>query len=510
MKRIIVIFLCVVTPALGMTQPGFIKVYDDSIPDKTLFRDMVVDKDTVVLYSVAWDGEGRQGMRFYKMDSLGNILSMKSYIDTSEWLVYSSGRKKIIATSDGGYAITGGIFSSLGPPYLLKVHHNLELDILKKYPSGNMSGGNSLVQMPDGGYMVLCWNVDNANNTKYSMVIRTDAEGEELWRKTYPVMDIRVLTVDLKKIDSNTFWVLAARSEILNFPNQVTWSNAYIFAIDSLGELKWDWEAKASDNIAWAWDCDLLDDGGMFCIGGTWEELSNSPGSYRSRPQIFRLDSDKNVVWQHIYSELYGASQYYRQMVKLPDNNYLVTGEMFPSFTPDGLPTAAMRGVHLKISPEGDSIWLRQDSVYENNTTKKVVIRGTGLLSSGSIVSMGTINTNTGPYGFLIKLSPNGCVDTLHCWPVANEPEIPGRRQALSVYPNPANDYVILSNNGVPFRKRSSIQLIDGLGRTVARIFPQGEADIRIDVANRPAGVYFYRYLVDGMEESVGRIVVEE
>lgn len=358
--------------------------------------------------------------------------------------------------------------------------------------------------------MVLCWNVDNANNTQHPMIIRTDAEGEELWRTYYPEPDVLKQSIAIKSVDSNTYLVFSARADKIVFPNQQTWANAYIFAIDSLGNEKWDWEAKDVSGIAGAWDCDVLENGSMVCVGTTWEELSNSPGSYRSRPQIFRLDSDKNVVWQHIYSELYGASQYYRQMVKLPDNNYLVTGEMFPSFTPDGLPTAAMRGVHLKISPEGDSIWLRQDSVYENNTTKKVVIRGTGLLSSGSIVSMGTINTNTGPYGFLIKLSPNGCVDTLHCWPVANEPEIPGRRQALSVYPNPANDYVILSNNGVPFRKRSSIQLIDGLGRTVARIFPQGEADIRIDVANRPAGVYFYRYLVDGMEESVGRIVVEE
>ena len=501
-KYLILLLVCIL-PFWGQAQPGFIKPYDDSIPDKSIFEDMLVDNDTLVLYSEAWNSFGVQGKRFYRIDSLGNILNQMSYYtDTTGWLLSSYGRKKIIATVDGGYAITGGVSGSTGRPYILKVKHDLTLDMLGIYPSVNKASGTSLVQLPDEGYMILCWNVDTPNNTQHPLIIRIDKNGQEFWRKTYPEPSLLKASIDIKKIDDNTYLVFSMRAEIPPFPDHSTWANAYLFTIDSLGAVKWDWEAKPSDNIAMAWDCDLLSDGSMVCVGRTWEEYAIiSPGSYTSRPQIYRIDPDGNVVWQHIHSFLTGFQEF-RQMVKTPDGNYLATGYL-P--IPGQVPTK--KAMHFKFTPDGDSLWMRLDSVYETNLNWYDRITGTGLLSSGSIVSIGTAYKSGARYGFMMKLSPNGCIDTLNCWPVATEPEIISE-QSLSVFPNPAYDFVTLSMTGV-FRNGAEIQLVDVLGQAVGAVFPQGEK-VQVDVSDWAAGIYFYRYLVDGTVLDVGRIVVEK
>ena len=481
-------------------QPGFIKAYDASVSDKAWFQDMLIDNDTIVLYSIAWDDDGVQGIRFLKMDSLGQVLQAQFFADTTDVLSFTVFRKKIIKTSDGGYAICGGTAKLIADPYLLKVNHQLELEVLKKYPSGKNTAQSSLLEMSDGGFMLLCWEVDGV---RQPVVIRTDKNGVELWRKSYISSGVKSSSTTIKKIGDNRYLILANRGELVPFPNPSKWGHGYFIEIDSLGNKNWDYELSGSDGIDVIWDCDVLDDGGMVCVGGSWEEMPSSPGSYTSRPQIFRLDVNYDIIWQHIYSGYY-TFQFFRQMVKTSEGNYIASGNI-PSGSWD-----SMKGVHLKFTPAGDELWMRLDSVYPTyNIFWKTEITGTGLLSSGSIISIGSATNATGPYGFMMKLSPNGCIDTLNCWLVATGPAIPDTRQALSVYPNPAADYVVLSKAGGFFRKGAEIQWIDGLGRTIDRVFPQGDK-IRMEVAAWPSGIYFYRYLLDGREMDSGRILVDE
>jgi hypothetical protein len=70
------------------------------------------------------------------------------------------------------------------------------------------------------------------------------------------------------------------------------------------------------------------------------------------------------------------------------------------------------------------------------------------LLSSGSIITCGqTVSYDEEKsYDWLLKIIPEGCIDTLFCNPiVATPPEPIVQPTSVRIYPNPASNHVIFS-----------------------------------------------------------------
>ncbi len=512
MRSLVVILIALMTHCV-QAQSGFIKVFDESKIHSADFMDVLIENDTIILYSLAWDSLFNQGIRFAKLDTLGNILSEEIYVDSLKTLTTIRWRKKIIKTSDGGYMIAG---SAQSTPYLLKVHHDLSLDFLKFYenPVGVAMSGNSSLLEVNGGYLLTGVQVAD-DFEKDTYLLKTDKSGNQIWRRKYGKLDIIDIPINLNTFGENAYILTGGRSDDQN-GNQSTWTTSMIIVVDSLGNEQWEWESPTSRNQSAIWDFELLPDSSWICISGTWE-LNSSGQTYWTRPMVFRMDKDFNVLWERIYP-IQKPAHFFTDLEQTADGNFLASGWM----NKDSMVTTygSVKGMHFKFNIDGDTIWTRQDSIYPDSITgyDGTRVTGTALLSSGSIISVGYAERNSfappsGTYGFVMKISPGGCVDTdtLGCWVGAVAPDATVRPLSLSpiqVYPNPVNDELTVVLPSTPY-KETTIYFYDATGRFLRKQRVRSGRNL-LSVSDLPQGMIFYTVLSEKGILSNGKLWFEK
>ncbi len=130
---------------------------------------------------------------FSKTDSIGDTLWTKTYSRGGA----SDFGQSIQQTTDGGYIITGETEAySNGPSdlWLIKTDANGDTLWTKTFGDSGWDGGNSVQQTTDGGYIILGVTSSFATAPGDLWLIKTDSNGDTLWTKTYGGTDIDVGT----------------------------------------------------------------------------------------------------------------------------------------------------------------------------------------------------------------------------------------------------------------------------------------------------------------------------
>lgn len=405
------------------------KVFDSSPNEAAVFLDIINDNDTLVFYGLSDDSDGIQGIGFYRIDTFGNVLNMKVIVDPDKTLTTSyDSRKKIIKTSDGNYAMIG---TTDGGNYFLKVNKNLELLSYVYYPWDIYTSNASLVEDESGFLIVLAKEQPNNSLADDVLLIKTDMNGQELWRKEHGTYEFGESPREIIKVNNNNYLICGGYYRPpADFFDFLLWSSSYFLSIDSSGNELWNWHSDTTNIRGLANRVFLLADSSWLYSGITWEW---NDGGYTMRPMLVRMDKNFNIMWEQFFGYL-GQFQGWQDLNQTPDGNFIVSGYA------DLVTTLAYpKAVHYKFSPEGDSIWLRQDSMY---TWDHMRIMGTAVLSSGSIISIGF--NRDGPYGetgFIMKLTRDGCLDTLNCFPVMTHNPVTVI-ESMKIYPNPADESI--------------------------------------------------------------------
>jgi hypothetical protein len=177
----------VVTPDGGFAIAGTKEVFDlEREPDK-------------------WGLIPNNGTFFWlvKTDAYGNVEWNKTYGGTD--LIYNSELHCLLATSDGGYVL-GGDMNRFNGAYIwmwiVKVdeHGVEEWNRTFREPSSTPVGqsydrANSVVETPDGGYLIAGHtSATDSGNTDF-WLIKTDAEGIMQWNQTYDSGKVEAATV---------------------------------------------------------------------------------------------------------------------------------------------------------------------------------------------------------------------------------------------------------------------------------------------------------------------------
>ncbi len=275
--------------------------YDDwaSSVQQTSDGGYIVAGTTYSLYSF---GAGLDDIFLIKTDANGNVIWAKTYGGTDDDRAYSFQQ-----TSDGGYIVAGRTwsFGAGGVDIILiKTDANGNIQWAKTYGGTDDDSAFSVQQTSDGGYIVAGY-TESFGAGGDIILIKTDANGNVQWAKTYGGIIVdRAYSVQQT---SDGGYIVAVR----------TWSFVGIILIktDANGNIQW---AKTY-GYDQASSVQQTSDGGYIVAGLTFSFGAGGVDIF-----LIKTDANGNVIWAKTYG---GTSHDWAYSVQqTSDSGYIVAG----------------------------------------------------------------------------------------------------------------------------------------------------------------------------------------
>lgn len=256
------------------------------------------------------NGAGNDDAYFMKTDSLGNI----------EWVNYWGGVGKdraqdIIQTPDGGYAIAG---YSTSPPanyydaFILRINSTGDTLWSKFYGGGGFEDANSIVLMPDNGF-ILGGQGTNGSNGLDMFLTRTNETGDTLWSKKFGSTATDNIE-NILRLSDGSFILTGGTDDPLGFGG----NDGILVKTDSSGNILWTklYGGNSQDDFHQVYQ--TTDNG--FILSGT----SRSSGALEPNMWLFKTDENGDSLWSQTYGgdnhdHGYGA-------VQTLDGGYIMVG----------------------------------------------------------------------------------------------------------------------------------------------------------------------------------------
>jgi Secretion system C-terminal sorting domain len=482
-------------------QPGFNYIRETEYP-RSHFRDMIIDNDTILGIGVGFSDsvEWKQGIVLAKFDSSGTLLDSKIILDSlGDKLAVDKHWGKIIKTSGGGYAMTAATVYRKSA-FLIKLSHDLEVEFIKEYPDTvNLANYSYKLIEINNGYL-LYGSIQRPNFKDDPFIRRVDKLGNTVWFKYYGNYNLQDGFNSIDFINDSLFVLAGARTISQNV------GVSFIQLIDSYGEVTNSWTSYPDPEIGYLRRIFITDDGGFFTFGQyVVDVISNN---LIVQPTLTKLDSNFQVEWVKHYGLIrsLNAGVMLWDIEPTLDGNFIGAGQS-TIILPDDV--GLISGWLFKFSLEGDSIWSRYDmGPYPPHYTNNHFFGGVGVLSSGSIVAGGSASEGQKKYIWLVKVTTDGCMDTLFCGLVdAKEAVMPEQQAEVRVYPNPASDYLMVEHHGA-MGKDLHFSLFDATGRLVLRHKTGPAGAGRIDVSGLAPGLYFFKAEREGVLLRSGKVVI--
>lgn len=423
---LILFFSPLLLPAQGFIQ---LEKFDFS---GASYANLNIENDTISI--IGWfnrnDGE-ESGLYFQKLDSFGQVITQKTFSLPDKLYWAKTPRWPFLKLKNHlGYAVLGN-FHPTSSGYLLRFDEEGNFLSLKEYPvlSGHKNYAWLFLKETESGLLAgVSSQLDNFDVNSY--LYKLDYEGNIIWVTELgtPLWDI----VSDVVVKSENEYIVAASSNTNTSIIELIKNGTQIWKVDSTGLITDYWEGALDDSEGGAFDIQPLADGGI--IYHTAYLYKYLDIGYFSQAKMVRRTSNYEIVWERLYgrpAENYNNSTF-RDMKAHPLGGYVAVGHQ----------KAAGIGNYTgyMIRTDGDGVlgWERLDSAHVDDQWRAV-----GFLSSGNIIACGSTNNDNdqSTYSWLIKVSPDGCVDTLNCAIVDTEtPVLPSG--ALRVFPNPASTAV--------------------------------------------------------------------
>jgi len=274
---------------------------------------------------------GGKDVYLIKTNFDGDTVWTKTYGGTSEDIGYS-----VQQTADGGYIITGcfnclGTFGT-GGVYLVKTNANGDTLWTKTYGGTSIDLGRYVQQTTDGGYIITGYTESFGTGIRDVYLIKTDASGNILWTRTFG---------GTKYAESNSVQQTADGGYILtgHTDNFGTGSlNVYLIKTDANGNI-----GCATINTT---STQVSNPSTIVGSGGTVNNVAtivNNPATIVSNPTtevvnvisilpqpicLITVDSTSTrnvIIWEKAMTQLIDSFKIYREIGL---NNYVVVGNV--------------------------------------------------------------------------------------------------------------------------------------------------------------------------------------
>jgi hypothetical protein len=288
-------------------------------------------------------------------------------------------------TSGGGYIVAGytNSFGAGGSDiFLIKTYANGNVIWAKTYGGTGADSVYSVQQTSDGGYIVAGITRSFGAGGSDIFLIKTDANGNVIWAKTYGGTGNDVASSVQQTSDGG--YIVAGRTNSFG----AGYYDIFLVKTDTNGNVIW---AKTYGGIYsdYAHSVQQTSDGGYIVAGYTW-----SFGAGWSDIFLIKTDADGNIIW----AKTYGGTDYdwAYSVQQTSDGGYIVTGRTL-SFGPGDI-------FLIKTNASGNIQWAK---TYGGPTYK--VAYFVKQTSDGGYIGSGTIQIAVFTHRiFLVKTDANG------------------------------------------------------------------------------------------------------
>ncbi|WGD35606.1 hypothetical protein [Olleya sp. YS] len=335
-------------------------------------------------------------------------------------------------TSDGGFVILGFTQSMDGDVitkdnesydvWLLKYDEDSQLEWSKTYGGTNDERGNQVIQTQDGGYAIIghTYSSDGDitinNGQEDFWVIKTDAQGNLVWQKTYGYSGIDTGYSILQTSDGGYFitgvldvTASGGAGNTKSLQTQHAGGDYWTLKLDQTGTIQW---SKYLGGLFTdtAFDALQTDDNGFLIVGSSDSEdtdISNNKGSYDF--WVTKVSSSGVLQWEKSFgsTEIDEA----RAVIDSGDGNYLIIGDTRGEDTDVSSNFGAADVWVIKISPTGELLWEKTYGGENFDVGRAIAVTNdNGFVICGSSRSAsGNLTENQGQNdAWIIKIGSSG------------------------------------------------------------------------------------------------------
>lgn len=253
-------------------------------------------------------GAGQDDIYLLKTDTLGNLLWSKTYGGTGSDLCYY-----LDVCSDGGFILCGGRSntSSNYDVFLLRTDANGNLLWQKTFGSSSDEFGWYVLQTADSGFVVSGFTYSVANDWD-GYLLKTDAQGNLLWTKKYGGTGNDNF-YGMSATGSGGFIVTGSTTT-----NSFGDSDMWLLKLDANGDTIWTRQYGVTTEDGGNAVVETSDGG--FAIGGDIHSFT-TPGAHNAA--LLKTDALGNIQWVKTYGSNPGTEIAY-DLLQTPDNGFVL------------------------------------------------------------------------------------------------------------------------------------------------------------------------------------------
>jgi hypothetical protein len=278
-----------------------------------------------------------------KFGKEGNLEWAKTYCNPRFYYKVAA----VLQTSEGGYILAGETNSNDGNGnsdiWVLKLTPNGNIEWQNTYGGPNMDGSSSLLQTPDGGYVVAGGTYSFGAGDCDIWILKLNSKGAIQWQKTYGGKrkdgDTPYRMFDngggyqasfRSKLESNfeltcmvsqtsdSGYVVVAPTESFDENGK---SKIWVFKLDTNGDIQWQ---KTYGGAGYNSSHSILEttDGG-YVVAGVTDSFTNI--SQRLGAWLLKLGKNGDIQWQRAYTG--NGKETFSSVLQTSDGGYFLSGE---------------------------------------------------------------------------------------------------------------------------------------------------------------------------------------
>ncbi|MBT3303131.1 MAG: T9SS type A sorting domain-containing protein [Bacteroidetes bacterium] len=332
--------------------------------------------------------------------------------------------RKIIPTSDGGYASTG-YTTSFGKGdkdmYLAKFSFEGNMMWSMTYGAEGHDEGISLIENSDGGYLIVGYTWTNTFGENDIYVVKTNANGQMMWNKTFGG-SLKELAWDVVELSNQKYLLLCQTQSYSHGLMDIC-----LMKITSTGGFEW---AKSYGGVQneWCYNMRKTNDGKYLLAGATF-----TYGSGKHDMLLMKVDENGIIDFCTIVG---GASEDYAYCANQDGlGNYLIGGKT-------SSPANNQENIFVKLDNNANLVWQK----YFGGNGEEVIMNILTTVENGYFVNGWTYSYSAGERDvFLSNFSTDGKLNWLKAYGGGEDEVVPTKSSFI------VNEKIVIGANTKSF-----------------------------------------------------------